>query len=316
MDWRITEADDGRMLREFIRHNIHLSGKMLKYLKYQNNGILVNGETATVRRVLRVGDTVTLTISDNEADPDLLPVDLPLDILYEDDALTVPSKPPNMPTHPSHNHHDDTVANALAYRYKEQNVPFVFRPINRLDRDTSGVMLVARNKLSAGILAKAMQSGQIRKTYLAILEGEMQANAGVVEKPLHRTAASIIVREVCSPDTPDAEAARTEFRVLTRGNGCTLVEAQPITGRTHQLRVHFASLGHPICGDTLYGIPNGRMERQALHARTLTFPHPITEEPMTFTAPVPQDMARLIARCFPDFKIDENSKADEAFQNC
>ena len=309
MDWKVTEANDGQMLRDFIKQNIKLSGKMLKYLKYQNNGILVNGEGCTVRRVLGVGDVVTLALSDNENDADLLPVELPLEILYEDSEIVVPSKPSNMPTHPSHNHHDDTVANALAYRYKALGIPFVFRPVNRLDRDTSGVMLVARNKFSAGILAKSMQAGEIRKTYLAILEGEMQADGGVIEKPLHRTAASIIVREVCSPDAPDAETAKTEFRVLARGNGCTLVEAKPITGRTHQLRVHFASLSHPICGDTLYGIPNGRMARQALHAYVLIFPHPITGESMTLQAPIPTDMRDLMDRCFPTFlqerSIDE-----------
>ena len=299
MDWTVTEQDGGCLLRDWIKQHVHLSGKMLKYLKYQNDGILVNGERCTVRRVLQAGDVVTLMLSDNSPAEDLLPVDLPLEILYEDSELVAPAKPPNMPTHPSHNHHDDTLANALAFRYKSMGVPFVFRPINRLDRDTSGVLLIARNKFSAGILASSMQKGEIRKTYLAILEGELQADSGIIEKPLHRTAESIIVREVCAPNAPDAEAAITEFRVLARGNGCTLVEAKPLTGRTHQLRVHFASLGHPICGDTLYGIHNGRIPRQALHAYSLTFPHPITQKSITLTAPIPADMQELMDRLQP-----------------
>lgn len=299
MDWKITERDDGCVLREWIKGNIRLSGKMMKYLKYRNDGILVNGERCTVRRVLRVGDTVTLALTDNSSSEELLAVDLPIEILYEDDALIAPSKPPNMPTHPSHNHHNDTLANALAFRYREAGVPFVFRPINRLDRDTSGVMLVARNKFSAGLLAKSMQSGEFQKIYWAILEGEMEEDAGLIDKPLHRTAASIIVREVCSPDAPDAEPARTRFRVLARGGGCTLVEAHPQTGRTHQLRVHFASLGHPICGDSLYGIDNGRIGRQALHAKELVFPHPITRAKIHLNAPIPADMQALIDTYFP-----------------
>lgn len=307
MDWTATQQDDGCMVRDFIRTHIRLSTKMLKYLKYRNDGILVNGEQCTVRRVLHTGDVLTLAMEDQSDAPELAPVELPLDILYEDSDLVVPSKPPCMPTHPSHNHHFDTVANALAFRYRSMGIPFVFRPINRLDRDTSGLLLIARNKLSAGLLTTAMQKHRIRKSYLAVLEGEMNVEGDVIEMPLHRTAASIIVREVCSPDAPDAEPARTEFRVLASGNGCTLVEAHPITGRTHQLRVHFAHLGHPIAGDTLYGIPNGRIGRQALHAYTLTFPHPTTNEQLTLKAPIPADIGALIENCFPNFKEKDTS---------
>lgn len=303
MDFLVSAEDDGRLLRDFIKQNIRLSGKMLKYLKYQNDGILVNGMRCTVRRQLRTGDIVTLALSDNESAEELLPVDLPLEILYEDEDLVAPSKPPNMPTHPSHNHHNDTLANALAFHYQQRGVPFVFRPINRLDRDTSGVLLIARNKFSAGILSRDMQNGQIQKTYLAVLEGVLSTDRGVIDRPLHRTAESIIVREVCTPDTPDAEQAMTEYRVLARGGGCTLVEAKPITGRTHQLRVHFASLGHPICGDVLYGMDNGRIARQALHARKTVFLHPSTREQVTLTAPIPSDMQELIARCFPNYEF-------------
>ncbi len=303
MDWKISVRDDGCILREWIQNNIRLSGKMLKYLKYRNDGILVNGERCTVRRILHTGDTVTLALTDNYSSEALLPVDLPIEVLYEDDALIAPSKPPNMPTHPSHNHHDDTLANALAFRYSEAGVPFVFRPINRLDRDTSGVMLVARNKFSAGLLAQSMQNGEIQKTYWAILEGEMEQETGLIDKPLHRTAESIIVREVCSPETPDAEPAQTKFRVLAKGGGCTLVEAHPLTGRTHQLRVHFASVGHPICGDNLYGIANNKINRQALHAKELIFPHPITRDIIHLSAPIPPDMQALIDACFSQESI-------------
>lgn len=294
------------MLRDWIHENIRLSGKMLKYLKYQNDGILVNGQRCTVRRMLQTGDTVTLALLDHDSATDLLPVNIPLSILYEDSDLVVPSKPPQMPTHPSHNHHDDTLANALAYRYKQMGVPFVFRPINRLDRDTSGAVLIARNKFSAGLLSRSMQRGEIKKKYLAVLEGRMEQDAGVIDHPLHRTAESIIVREICSPDNPDAEAARTEFRVLARGAECTLVEASPITGRTHQLRVHFASLGHPICGDALYGVPNNRIARQALHAQKLAFPHPTTGETISLTAPIPDDLQALIQEQFPHYCIERD----------
>ena len=304
MTWTVSKDEEGLLVREFIRRKIRLSTKMLKFLKYREDGILVNGERVTVRRCLNEGDVLTLSIPDSASSEELLPVELPIEILFEDDDVVVPAKPANMPTHPSHNHHSDTVANALAFRYEAMGVPFVFRPVNRLDRDTSGLLLIARNKLSAGILADAMQEGRIQKTYLAVLEGEDCPDEGTVEKPLHRTAASIIVREICSPDTPDAEPSKTEFRVLARGGGCSLVEAKPITGRTHQLRVHFASIGHPIVGDSLYGTESTRIARQALHAHTLTFPHPTTGKEMTLTAKPPQDLAELISACFPTFKFD------------
>ena len=301
MQWIVTPEEDALCVREFLRRKLPLSSKMLKYLKYREDGILVNGERVTVRRLLRAGDRLSLAIADSVSAP-IAPAALPLDILYEDSELVVPAKPAGMPTHPSHNHHTDTVANALAARYAAQGIPFVFRPINRLDRDTSGLLLIARNKLAAGTLTRAMQRGEIHKTYLAVLEGEDCPDSGLIDRPLHRTAESIIVREVCAPDAPDAAPSRTAYQVLARGGGCSLAEAVPLTGRTHQLRVHFASIGHPIAGDTLYGIPNGRIGRQALHARSLRFPHPSTGETMTLTAPLPPDLKELIDRCFPHLR--------------
>jgi 23S rRNA pseudouridine1911/1915/1917 synthase len=220
-------------------------------------------------------------------------------VVYEDDYLVVPAKPSEMPTHPSHGHHEDTVANALAYRYQEAGVPFVFRPVNRLDRNTSGLLLIARNRMAAGRLTEFMEAGRIKKRYLAILDGEMTQSGGVIDKPLHRTAESIILREVCSEDAPDAAPSVTEYTVLATGGGHTLVEARPITGRTHQLRVHFASIGHPITADDLYGKPSPHLSRHALHAYKLTFPHPANEaQILTLTAPIPSDFEGLLTAYF------------------
>ena len=301
MEWLVAPEEDALCVRDFIRRRLPLSGRMLKYLKYREDGIRVNGERVTVRRVLRAGDRLELAVADSTPAP-IRPVALPLDILYEDDDLVVPAKPAGMPTHPSHDHWDDTVANALAARYAGMGIPFVFRPVNRLDRDTSGLLLIARNKLAAGTLTRAMQRGEIHKIYLAVLEGEDCPDSGLIDRPLHRTAQSIILREVCPPDAPDAAPSRTAYRILARGGGCALAEALPLTGRTHQLRVHFASIGHPIVGDTLYGIPNGRLDRQALHARSLSFPRPGDGARLTLTAPLPPDMAGLIDRCFPNLR--------------
>ena len=256
-----------------------------------------------MRRILAEGDRLDVAIHDSENSDRIAPVDLPIEILYEDDELVIPSKPADMPTHPSHDHYNDTVANALAYRYAKREIPFVFRPINRLDRNTSGLLLIAKNKLSAGRLTKALSDGCIQKRYLAVLDGEMTVSEGIIDACLHRTAKSIIVREVCPPDAPDADRALTKYRVLAVANGHTLVEAQPITGRTHQLRVHFASLGHPITGDDLYGTPTPLIGRHALHAIQLTFPHPTTQEVMTVKAPPTRDFAILLETLFQDFSL-------------
>ena len=303
MQFTAAKEDDGITVKEFLAAHLDLSSKMLKYLKYRPDGILRNGVRVTVRARLHEGDLLTLGMRDAQSPPHLEPVDLPLEILFEDDEIVVPSKPADMPTHPSHDHWKDTVANALAFRYASMKIPFVFRPINRLDRDTSGLLLIARNKLSAGRLTRFMQQGKIRKTYLAVVEGEDIPPAGQIEKPLRRSRDSVIVREVCAPNDVGAEPAITEYRTLARGNGCALVEAHPLTGRTHQLRVHFASIGHPLAGDTLYGIPNGRTNRQALHAYQLAFPHPSTGKELRLTAPLPPDFQSWINRFFPSVDV-------------
>ena len=300
MEYRITEAHDGKLLRQFLQADLRLSSKEIKHIKFLENGMTVNGERVTVRRVLKEGDLLRLSTEDTETAP-IKPVDLPLAILYEDEHLVVPSKPADMPTHPSHDHYDDTVANALAYRYAKNGEPFVFRPVNRLDRNTSGLLLIARNRTAAGRLAEAMKSGKIRKSYLAILDGEMPLGEGVIDACLHRTAESIILREVCSPDTPDADPSRTEYRMLAAENGHTLVEARPITGRTHQLRVHFAHIGHPLTGDDLYGTPSDAIARHALHARTLAFPHPVTNEVIEIQAPLADDFEAALRKFFPTY---------------
>ena len=299
MDILIDESLAGQCVRRVLQVELKLSTKMIKSLKYRPLGIAVDGKPVTVRHTLSLGECLSLAVEDEESSPALTPVDLPLDILYEDEDIVVPAKPADMPTHPSHDHYTDTVANALAFRYAKEGIPFVFRPINRLDRNTSGLLLICRNKRAAGKMTQAMQKGEIQKTYLAVCIGEMQEQTGVIDAPLHRTKESIIVREVCSPTAPDADAAYTEYRVLATENGYSLVLVRPLTGRTHQIRVHFAHAGHPLVGDDLYGTPTPLINRHALHAYQLSFPHPMKEERMTLSAPLCADMLALIQNCFP-----------------
>ena len=299
----------GMSVLQFLQ-SLSLSSKTIKYLKYTPNGISVNGDQVTVRYVLRGGDSITLLIEDEELSEITEPLDVPVDIVYEDSEVLVANKPPFMPTHQSHGHHGDTLANALAFRFQKLGVPFIFRPINRLDRNTSGLVIVAKNKFSAAKLSEAMKLKQIKKSYIAYLDGYledpikpleyMEMSVGVIDRPIRRIEKSIILRAVCSPTDQYAESALTYYRIIKRSAACTIVEAFPQTGRTHQLRVHFASLGHPIIGDDLYGKKSDLICRHALHARSLTFPlsNPIGSldketRSIHLEAPLPEDMSRL-----------------------
>lgn len=298
MEFLISKKDESRTVKAFLTDVLHPSNKLLRSLKFREDGILLNGEHVTVRKVLHEGDLLSLALGDEPMEQSIDPVDLPLEILYEDEDLVVPAKPADMPTHPSRDHHYDTVANALAYRYKESGTPYIFRPINRLDRNTSGLLVVARNRLAAGRLTRSLQRGEFEKTYLAILDGVVPIDEGILTDCLHRTEKSIILREVCKKEAEDAEYAETAFRVLLRGSAHTLVEARPITGRTHQLRVQFSHMGYPISGDDLYGQASEKIGRHALHAYRLSFPHPMTGERLRLIAPIPNDFLQFASLCF------------------
>ena len=284
----ISEAEDGLVLRFFLKEMLSLSHRTLAALKRRADGILLNGKHATVRAVLRKGDTVSLLLSDAHGDENgaIAPIDLPLDILYEDEHVCVCNKPSGMPTHPSFRHRDDTLANALAYYYR--GVPFVFRAVNRLDKDTSGIVLTAKTAFAAASLARAMLDGAVKKEYLAVVLGVPEEN-GEVHRPIRRKEGSVILREVCDRG---GEEAHTLYTRLYTDECYSLVHVRTLTGRTHQIRVHMASEGHPLAGDTLYG-GDGSFCRAALHAYRLSFPHPLTKQTVTVTAPLPHDLSHF-----------------------
>ena len=305
MEFKIEKDTAGLTVLEVLKSCIGLSSAFIKHLKFKENGITVDGKHATVRYILREGQTLTLLTEDDQTPEKLAPCDLDLKIAYEDDDLVVPDKPSDMPTHQSFGHYGDTVANALAYRYGSMGLPFVFRPVNRLDRNTSGLLLVARNRISAAYLSDAMKNGKIRKQYVAVLRGVLPRDEGIIDTYMRRTEKSVIVREVCG-EGEGGDRAITEYKVICKSDTHTLVLATPVTGRTHQLRVHFAHLGCPIEGDDMYGAPSNLIARHALHSYSLTFPLP-GGSTKTFTAPLHADMADLVKKVFGDAVLSELS---------
>lgn len=306
MEYNIDADTHGKTVLEVLKRQLGLSRAMIKHLKFLENGITLNGSHVTVRRTVREGDVLSLAVEDRENPEKLTPCDLDLKIAYEDDHVVVPDKPADMPTHQSFGHYGDTVANALAYRYAQRGIPFVFRPVNRLDRNTSGLLLIARNRISAGYLAEAMREHKIQKQYIAILCGVLQNDSGVIDTYMRRTEESVIVREVCG-EGQGGDRAVTEYSVICRSDTHTLVYAYPRTGRTHQLRVHFASLGCPIEGDDMYGSVSELIGRHALHSARLTFPRCDGEGELTVTSCLPEDMSKAALTIFGNRLLDVDS---------
>lgn len=288
MDIIIDKKHDGMLLREYLKNVLGISHSLLSSLKREDDGILQNGARVTVRAVLHAGDVLSVKISDTTSS-DIEPVDIPLDILYEDEGILAVSKPPSMPTHPSIKHRYDTLANAVMFYLGKSCENAVFRAITRLDKDTSGVVLLAKNAYTAAMLTDMMQSGRISKQYVAVACG-ITPEHFTVEANIKRTAESIITREVCGND--EGRYAKTEFVRISHGEKYSLVRAIPYTGRTHQIRVHLSHSGHPIAGDSLYGGDCTAIARHALHAERLTLLFP-DGRTLTLTSPLPPDMAEL-----------------------
>lgn len=255
-------------------------------MKKTDQGIQKNGIWAYTRDRVKKGDLLELCLVEKVETGKILPVRLPFSVVFEDEHLLVVSKPAGMPVHPSMNNHDNTLANAVAAYAQEKGESYAFRCINRLDRDTTGLLILAKHMLSAAVLYGQMRRKEIHRTYLAIVKGRLEG-PGVIDLPIGRKEGSTIERII---DLECGERAVTHYLPLHWGTDWTLVQCILETGRTHQIRVHMRHIGHPLPGDFLYCPEDYSMKRQPLHSWKLSFRHPITGEPMEFVQPVPQDM--------------------------
>lgn len=305
MIFTVTNEFDGKVLREFLRIKCAVSRKTLCKLKTLENGILLNGNRVTVRATVRVGDTVSIAVEDCESDenPYVKATGKMPQIVYEDDAVIAVNKPAGMPTHTSFGHYEDALSNSVCGYFSGKGIPFVFRAINRLDRDTSGIVLIAKNKYYASILSKSLKNGEFEKKYIALTEGEI-SDSGKIEGYIAREGESIIKRRFSAEEIEGGEYSVTEYKVFSRSKDKSLVIVRPITGRTHQIRVHLASIGASIVGDTMYGKSSELICRQALHAYSLSFPSPITKERMTVVAPLSSDIKAVADKYCLDLPME------------
>lgn len=285
LEFPVPEEYGGIRLKSFLRGYCQVSSRLMVRLKREPMGITKNGAHAVVTDLLEAGDLVRLQLPDDEKQ--IEPVAVPLSIVYEDDDLLVVDKPAHMPMYPSPGHDRDSLANAAAAFFLERGEKVAFRPVYRLDRDTTGLVVLAKNPYAAARLA-----GRIRKEYTAVCEGELHGS-GTVDGRIARKPGHRVQREVA----PQGEPALTHWHALFCGNGYSFLKLRLETGRTHQIRVHLSHLGYPLAGDDMYGGHTDQMERQALHCGLISFTHPCSGMELRLCSVLPDDMRGLLCAC-------------------
>ncbi len=291
IEYRATAEDEGWLVRSVLKTRLRLSATQIKRAKFKPMGITVNGEHATVRARLQAGDALQVRIEEAQTQSgQLVPRPGRLHIAYEDSELLVVDKPAGLPVHPSPGHYDDTLANILVWHFQQQGQGLVVRTLGRLDKDTSGLILVAKNAPAQTELERQRAEGVLQRVYLALVEGRPEPPSGQVNAPIGCRPGSLMAREVRDDGAP----AVTDYETLAAGEAYSLMRLRLHTGRTHQIRVHMAHLGHPLLGDFLYGQEGLLgMARTALHSSELAFRHPASGEMMRLRSPLPPDMDRL-----------------------
>lgn len=297
LEYVVPPEEDGFVLRTILQKRLMISRKLLSRLKMTEQGITVNGERKYIDVKLKAGDHVAVRMVQEESD-DIMPQELPLHILHEDEELLILNKEAGWIVHPTHGHYLNTIANGVVYYWQQRGEQFRFRPIHRLDQETSGTLAIAKNPYVHQQISEQMIAHEVKKEYVALVHGVVASDEGTINEPIDRNPDSPHIRIVI----PTGYSAVTHYRVEQRFAEATLVRLWLETGRTHQIRVHMKHLGHPLLGDKLYLRENaepsddGLIDRQALHAATLGFTHPGTKMWTEFHAPLPEDMVKCIER--------------------
>ena len=290
----LSEQDAGLRIKDFLRRRWGISTALLIELKRRDDGICINGARVTVNYVLQEGDRLVLNVGDDGADSGFEDLDLPLNVLYEDSDVIVLNKPPFLAVHPSKGHVNDTLANGLSHYFHQKGETFVSRCVLRLDRNTSGAVLFAKNAYAHDRLRHGLDEGTVKKEYLALVHGEPSPR-GVIDAPIGHPDEATVRRIVTEKGKPSL----TEFETVRSDGKLSLLRVVPKTGRTHQIRLHLSHAGTPIVSDFLYGNENdGILSRHGLHCAKITFDHPVTSKTVTVKAPLAPDMEK-VAECLP-----------------
>ena len=290
LEYTITPELVGIRVDTLLRKQLGLSGTVIRRVKWLEDGILVDGTRVNTRFCPAAGQVLSVRLSDPERNSGIVPAPGPLDIVYEDEDLIVLNKAPGVSVHPGPGHFDDTLGNFLVHYYETSGQEADFHPVHRLDRGTSGLLVSAKHPHAQEVLKNQLHTERFRRVYLAVCEGVPDPMSGTVDAPLGPKPGSLMEQMV----RLDGKPARTKYGVLRVWGGRALLSLELETGRTHQIRVHMAHIGHPLAGDFLYGREDSALiGRPALHSGYLSFFQPITEEKLQFSAPLPEDMARL-----------------------
>ena len=287
----IKKEDNFENLKELIKTQFQISDRLFLKLK-KNNKIYLNNSNTCLWKPLEINDLVEILIDFEEDNSNIPSTKMNLDIIYEDDAFLVINKPAGIPVHPSMQHYSDSLSSGVKYYFDTLSLHKKIRPVNRIDRNTSGIVIFAKNEYIQEYLVREMKNKEFYKEYIAICNGILNEKQGTINLPISRKEGSIIERCIDEKGSPSI----THYLVLNEyiDKDYTVVQCTLETGRTHQIRVHMSAIDHPLLGDTLYGKESNLISRQALHSHKVSFIHPITKERVTYIAPLPYDIRKLI----------------------
>jgi len=277
-------------INDILKNEYNFSNRLFSKL-IKNGCIYLNNEKCDTRLPLKTGDIITVDFSYEEESSNIVPTKMDLDIVYEDEWFLIVNKPAGIGTHPSILHFEDSLSNGVKFYFDTINLHKKIRPVNRLDLNTSGLVIFAKCEYIQEEFSRQMQNGTFKKEYLCIAQGTFKNKKGTINLPIARKPGSIIERCI----NKNGQNSVTYYNVLSSFNNYSLVQCSLETGRTHQIRIHMSAIGHPLVGDTLYGSSSSLISRQALHSYILKFVHPITKKQMEFTCTLPSDMQKLIA---------------------